>query len=135
MNLSYKQALWASYTILDTIYDEMAYHKLRFILSDMSPFTFEDRICADPALWEMWLKCSNKTNPAGSLTYDQVMTTLVDFLKVNEADYSCFKEEGGDYSTDEVVVFVSNYVSNGYWEKTLNEVVGHTETFSNEYES
>lgn len=122
MKLTYQQALWASYTILDTIYDEQKYQKLRFLLSDMSPFTFEDRICADPALWETWLKCSQKINPTGSLIFEQVMSVLIDFLRINEDEYTCFGEDDGNYSTDEVVSRMSNYIKNGYWLKILNAV-------------
>lgn len=126
MNLSYKQALWAAYTMLDVLYDEQDCENLRFILSEMSPFTFKDRICADPALWESWLECSKNVNNSGSLEFEQVMPTLIDFLKANEAEYSCFEKDGGSYSTDDISKKLLLYVENGYWDSLLNRVVNYS---------
>ncbi len=125
MNLSYQQALWAAFTILDKLYDEQDCKNLRLILSEMSPFTFEDRICADPALWESWLDCSRKVNDSGSLEFEQVMNTLICFLKVNESKYMCFENDGGSYSTDDIKKKLLPYLGNGYWKSLLNKVAEH----------
>ena len=134
MNLSYQQALWAAFTILDKLYDEEHCKNLRFILSEMSPFTFEDRICADPALWESWLDCSKKVNDSGSLEFEQVMPTLIRFLKVNESKYMCFGKDRGSYSTDDIDKKLLPYVESGYWDSLLNRVVNYSnsEKISNE---
>ena len=122
MNLSYQRALWAAYTILDMVYDENEYHKLRFILSEMNPFIFENRTCSDPALWQSWTECCSATNSSGFLTFEQVMPVLVNFLKVNETEYSCFEEWGGAYSAEDVMSGISAYVKNGRWQEILNKV-------------
>ncbi|MCM1274135.1 MAG: hypothetical protein NC299_02075 [Lachnospiraceae bacterium] len=54
MELSYQRALWAAYAALDSLYDEKNTYRLPLILSEMNPFLFEPRTCADPALWEDW---------------------------------------------------------------------------------
>ena len=125
MNLSYQQALWAAFTILDKLYDEQDCKNLRFILSEMSPFTFEDRICADPALWESWLECSKNVNDSGSLEFEQVMPTLIRFLKVNESKYMCFEKDRGSYSTDDINKKLLPYLENGYCDSLLNKIANH----------
>lgn len=52
MKLSYQRALWAAYAVLDELYKEKGDTiKLAEILSEMNPFLFIPRTCADPALW------------------------------------------------------------------------------------
>ena len=60
MNLSFKRALWATYTILEVLFDEKEHSNLRFILADMCPFTFKDKTCADPSIWQSWIECCKK---------------------------------------------------------------------------
>ncbi len=55
------------------------------------------------------------------------MTALVDFLKFNEEEYSCFEEDGGNYSADEVISGISEYVKNGQWQEILDKVYNFDE--------
>lgn len=121
MELSYQRALWAAYSVLDELYEKKGDTvKLVQILSEMNPFVFKDRVCADPALWEEWKKCCSKIDDSGFLTSEQVMPALKDFLKVNEEEYSCFDDMDGDYSADEVIHELSVFTENGFWDEILN---------------
>ncbi|MDE7398709.1 MAG: hypothetical protein K2N06_04185 [Oscillospiraceae bacterium] len=90
------------------------------ILSEMDPFLFIPRICADPALWVEWKKCCSKIDDSGFLTSEQVMPALEDFLKVNEEEYSCFDDMDGNYSADEVIRELSSFTENGLWDEILH---------------
>lgn len=121
MKLSYQRALWAAYSVLDELYKEKGDTvKLAEILSEMNPFLFIPRTCADPALWEEWKKCCSKIDDSGFLTSEQVMPALEDFLKVNEEEYSCFDDTDGDYSADEIIRELSALTENGLWDEILN---------------
>lgn len=128
MKLSYQRALWAAYTLLEVFCDDGEDHKLWFILDEMNPFVFKDRVCADPAVWQSWTECCKVVNDNGYLTFEQIMTVLVDFLKINEDEYSCFEEEGGNYSADDVIRSISTYVENGRWNEILNKVYNFTDS-------
>lgn len=54
------------------------------------------------------------------------MPVLVEFLKFNEEEYSCFEDIGGAYSADEVISALSVFVENGSWEEILNKVYNFT---------
>lgn len=123
IQLSYEQTMWAAYTLLDKIYND-GYHKLRFLLSEMDPFVFADHSCADPALWEIWVKCCAKTSNNGLLSQVQTLSVLSDFLHVTQQEYSCFKNDSGDFSANEVISLVRNYVKNGYWADLFHKVHG-----------
>lgn len=125
MKLSYQRALWAAYTLLDQLED---IYKLDFFLSDINPFIYVGWICcADPAYWTIWTDCCKSVDDSGFLTFEQVMTVLVNFLKVNEEEFSCFAEYGGDYSADDVIRGISTYVKNGRWNEILNNVYNYKE--------
>lgn len=126
--LSYQRALWAAYAVLDKLYKEKGdATKLLQIISEMDPFLWIPRTCADPALWAEWKKCCSKIDDSGFLTSEQVMPALEDFLRVNEEEYSCFDDMDGDYSADEVINELSAYVENGLWDKILNWAATTTE--------
>lgn len=128
MKLSYQRALWAAYSVLDKLYKEKGdATKLLQIISEMDPFLWIPRTCADPALWVEWKKCCSKIDDSGFLTSEQVMPVLENFLRVNEEEYSCFDDIDGDYSADEVITELSAYVENGLWDKILNWAATTTE--------
>lgn len=122
MKLTYQRALWAAYTVLDRLFNDNDPYKLLQILSEMDPFVFTSRVCADPYLWVVWTDCCKAVNDSGYLTFEQVLPTLVNFLKFNEEEYSCFEELGGNYSADDVISGISEYVKNGSWQEILNKV-------------
>lgn len=122
MKLSYQQALWAAYTALDSLYDEKNTYKLPLILSEMNPFLFEPRTCADPALWQSWTECCSAVSSSDFLEAAEVMPVLAEFLRANEEEYKCFDDTGGDYSADEVIKALSALTENGQWEVILNNV-------------
>lgn len=122
--LSYQRALWAAYSVLDELYKEKGdTTKLVQILSEMNPFLFTPRICADPALWVVWKDCCSAIDDSGFLTFGQVMPALVNFLKANEKEYSCFDGMDGNYSAYEVISELSAFVDNGLWEEILNRAL------------
>ncbi|MBD5111806.1 MAG: hypothetical protein HDT42_04635 [Ruminococcaceae bacterium] len=121
MKLSYQRALWAAYSVLNELYKEKGDTiRLAEILSEMNPFLFIPRTCADPALWVEWKKCCSKIDDSGFLTSEQVMPALEDFLRVNEEEYSCFDDMDGDYSADEIIRELSSFMKNGTWNKILD---------------
>ncbi len=82
MNLTYQRALWAAYTVLERLFNDKDPYKLGEILSEMNPFLFTSRVCADPYLWVVWTDCCKAINNSGYLTFEQVLPALVDFLQV-----------------------------------------------------
>lgn len=122
MKLSYQRALWAAYTVLERLFNDEDPYKLGELLSEMNPFLFTPRVCADPYLWSVWTDRCKSVDSSGFLTFEQVMPVLVEFLKFNEKEYSCFKDIAGDYSADAVVSALSVFVDNGNWEDILNRV-------------
>lgn len=54
----------------------------------MCPFTFKDKTCADPAIWQSWIDCCKKTNDKSFLKSEQILSALVLFLKENESKYA-----------------------------------------------
>jgi hypothetical protein len=119
VKLLYKKALWVAYTVLENLYND-GYEKLFIFLSEMSPSTFNDKTCSDPALWYEWTECSKKINDAGYLNCDQLFTVLVDYLKTCESEYKCFDDINGDFSSVEVIEKLQQYKINGRWDEILN---------------
>lgn len=127
MKLTYQRALWAAYTVLDRLFNDNDPYKLGQILSEMNPFLFTSWVCADPYLWEVWTDRCKAINDSGYLTFEQVMPALVDFLKFNEEEYTCFEEYGVKYSADEVISGISEYEKNGRWQEILDKVYNFDE--------
>ena len=74
--------------MLEMLFDEKEHSNLIFILADMCPFTFKDKTCADPAIWQSWIDCCKKTNDKSFLKSEQILSALVLFLKENESKYA-----------------------------------------------
>lgn len=127
MKLTYQRALWAAYSLLSKLHHDKEDYGLLFILDEMDPFVFTSRVCADPYLWVVWTDCCKAVNDSGYLTFEQVLPTLVDFLRFNEEEYSCFEELGGNYSADDVISGISDYVKNGDWQEILDKVYNFDE--------
>jgi hypothetical protein len=87
MDLTYKQALLAAYTILDDLHDKTKSTPLFHLLGDMNPFVFTDHTPADPATWSEWIACAKEIQNEGILSDINAFKALVSFLYFNEGQY------------------------------------------------
>ena len=114
MVLTYKQALFAAYTLLDDLHDQKKDDALRELLADMNPFIFTDHTPADPATWGEWLNCATAIQKGGNLTDNAIFETLISFLRYNEGEYG--------YHSDLILKDIQTPIYRKRWEQLLSEV-------------
>lgn len=119
MVLTYKQALFAGYTLLDDLLDQMKNESLKELLSDMNPFIFTDRTPADPATWSDWVTCAESIQSGGNLTGNAIFETLLSFLRHNEEEYG--------YHSDLILKELQTPVYQKRWEELLSKVSKQTD--------
>ena len=119
MILSYKQALFAAYTLLDDLHDQTKSDPLRELLSDMNPFIFTDHTPADPATWSEWMNCATSIQDDGNLTDEAIFETLASFLNYNEGEYG--------YQSDLILKDIQTPLYQKRWEQLLEKVSTYTD--------
>jgi hypothetical protein len=119
MVLTYKQALFAAYTILDDLHDQTRDESLRELLSDMNPFIFTDHTPVDRATWGEWVNCATAIQNDGNLTDNEIFETLISFLRYNEGEYG--------YHLDSILKDLQTPFYRRRWEQLLNKVSKNTD--------
>jgi len=114
MVLTYKQALFAAYTLLDDLHDQTKEDSLRELLSDMNPFIFTDHTPADQATWGEWVNCAKAIQSGGNLTDNAIFKTLISFLRYNEEEYG--------YNSDLILKYFQEPAYQKRWNQLLSKV-------------
>lgn len=114
MVLTYKQALFAAYTLLDDLHDQTKDDSLRELLADMNPFIFTDHTPIDQATWSEWVNCASAIQNNGNLTDSAIFDTLISFLRYNEKEYG--------YHCDLILKYLQTPVYQKRWKQLLNKV-------------
>ncbi len=121
MVLTYKQALFAAYTLLDDLHDQTKNDSLRELLSDMNPFIFTDHTPVDQATWGEWVNCAIAIQSDGNLTDSAIFETLISFLRYNEEEYG--------YHSEPILKELQTSVYQKRWEQLLSKVSEHTDIY------
>lgn len=114
MVLTYKQALFAAYTLLDDLHDQIKGDSLRELLADMNPFIFTNHVPVDQATWDEWVNCAKMIQNDGNLTGSAIFETLASFLRYNEKEYG--------YKSDLVIKYLQTPAYQKRWKQLLSKV-------------
>lgn len=119
MKLSHEQGYYAMFYFLDDYYiNHKEQDSLASLLGDLSPYTFDGCISADPAAWNDWKKSVAEVTKYDTLTSDEVLKVIMIFLKfynnsfgfdlINVIEYI----ESGSISVSEWSLYISKAINN-----------------------
>lgn len=81
------KAFMAMYYLLDSVYSRMPSHNLAVVLGDICPFTFTDRMPADPAAWDDFCEYYKEAEAVNDSEFKTGYDTAIRFLRVYEDEW------------------------------------------------
>ncbi len=104
------KAFMAMYNLLDGVYSQFPYKNLAVVLSDTSPYTWEDGMPADLATWDDYCEFYREMENAYSSEFDAAYYTCMKFLRQYEEEW--------DYP---IPYAMEAFTREKYWEYYYNQ--------------